>query len=211
MNTIILSFCLLFREYFLSQALVLWRKALTVIDFSGCGERSGRWRPFGLSEFERLGRRITKICESKSIPPHWSRQWVQQRSTQHQLQIQRSLPPIVPQYLDASDCLHPHGHHEPRLCWLLLHPVLPVHLRQGIEVRRDESSLGHADAFTRVRVRVDVERHKVDQRFVQQRARRLRLKQFYIRIFCGILSIFFTKLLWGSESAIPLHILQLST
>jgi hypothetical protein len=45
MKTIILSFFLLFREYFLSKSLVVSRKVISVIDFSRCNMFGGRWWP----------------------------------------------------------------------------------------------------------------------------------------------------------------------
>lgn len=168
MNTIILSFCLLFREYFLSSALVLSSKAIIVIDFSGCNERSGRWRSIGWpNRFERFRKRITERTTADSLSPYRARQWIPERSGESQLEIQRSVrSSIGTQHLNTPNCLHSHDHHEPRLRWVLLCPVLPVHLRQGIKVRRDEPIVGHPNPIKRVRVRIDLERYKVHQRFV---------------------------------------------
>lgn len=166
MNTIILSFFLIICEYFLSQSFVFTRRTISLIDFSCRIEFGGRCKPIRRTDCAERSR-IAKWA--KSLLDGWIGQRVRPHGSQCESQRLCQLREIRQKHFNSPDRLHSDAHPEPGIRWLLLHPVLSLHLLEGVEVRRDEPLGGrHPDALAGVRVRIDLIRHEIHERFVQQ-------------------------------------------
>ena len=199
MKTIILSFFLIFREYFLSKQCGISVKVIGVIDFSGCIVLCGCWWPlrrkfriskqFGRTKIRQLSIRVSRIGKWTILQPN---QW----RPQSQKFVHAE---IGTEYFNITDRVYFISHYEPRIFRVLLHTVLPFHLLKRIQIRSHGPIFGDSNAFPRIWIRIDFFGYKIDECF--HSIRRLKtegcfgsLKSLFkttnsklIRIFCGIL------------------------